>query len=89
MTLAVMANLPRYRVTAFADLTGVTVKALRHYDRLGLLRPARTNAGHRLYAMTDLARIRQIVALRFLGIPLKQIRLAVGNEAVRGFALRH
>jgi DNA-binding transcriptional MerR regulator len=63
-----------FRVREFAELAGVTVKALHHYDRLGLLRAARNRAGYRVYASSDLARLEQIVALRFLGIPLKEIR---------------
>ena len=63
-----------YRVQDFAKLAGVTVRALHHYDRLGLLKPNRTEAGYRLYHLRDLERLEQIVALKFLGIPLKQIR---------------
>lgn len=63
-----------YRVREFAELAGVTVRALHHYDRLGLLKPTRTRAGYRLYSLRDLERLEQIVALKFLGIPLKQIR---------------
>ena len=63
-----------YRVHDFAKLARVTVRALHHYDRLGLLRPNRTEAGYRLYYLRDLERLEQIVALKFLGIPLKQIR---------------
>src|SRR5262245_48021835 len=63
-----------YRVHAFARLAGVTVKALHHYDRLGLLRPKRTAAGYRIYAESDLVRLEQIVALKFLGFPLKRSR---------------
>ncbi|HWF46845.1 MAG TPA: MerR family transcriptional regulator, partial [Bryobacteraceae bacterium] len=57
----------------FAELAGVTVRALHHYDRLGLLRPRRTNAGYRRYSLGDLERLEQIVALKFLGFPLKHI----------------
>lgn len=57
----------------FAELAGVTVRALHHYDRLRLLRPRRTSAGYRLYVMRDLERLEQIVALKFLGIPLQRI----------------
>jgi len=63
-----------YHVQEFAKLAGVTVRALHHYDRLGLLKPDRTEAGYRLYYLRDLERLEQIVALKFLGIPLKQIR---------------
>jgi MerR family transcriptional regulator, thiopeptide resistance regulator len=64
---------PVYHVREFAQLAGVTVRALHHYDRLGLLKPSRTQAGYRLYSVRDLERLEQIVALKFLGIPLKQI----------------
>ncbi len=63
-----------YRVHQFAQLAGVTVKALRHYDRLGLLRPARSDAGYRLYQQADLARLQQIIALKSIGLPLAHIR---------------
>jgi MerR family transcriptional regulator, thiopeptide resistance regulator len=78
-----------YRIHEFAQLAGVTVKALHHYDRLGLLRPRRSGAGYRLYVEHDLARLEQIVALKFLGLPLKQIKILLdrGNpqlpEALR------
>jgi DNA-binding transcriptional MerR regulator len=70
-----------YHVQEFAELAGVTVRALHHYDRLGLLKPRRTQAGYRLYGLRDLERLEQIVALKFLGIPLKQIRTLFSREA--------
>ncbi len=63
-----------YRVQEFAKMVGVTVRTLHHYDRMGLLRPNRTVSGYRLYSMRDLERLEQIVALKYLGIPLKQVR---------------
>jgi DNA-binding transcriptional MerR regulator/uncharacterized damage-inducible protein DinB len=62
-----------YKVHEFAKLASVTVKALHHYDRLGLLQPGRTEAGYRVYFERDLETLEQIVALKFLGIPLKKI----------------
>ena len=64
----------RYQVQEFAALAGVTVRTLHHYDRLALLRPKRTDAGYRLYGIRDLERLEQIVALKFLGLPLKRIK---------------
>jgi len=69
-----------YRVHQFAVLAGVTVKALRHYDRLGLLTPVRSEAGYRLYQATDLARLQQIVALKSVGLPLKHIRTLLDRD---------
>jgi len=62
-----------YRITAFAALTGVTPRALRHYDRLGLLKPKRSTAGYRIYSEGDFETLEEIVALKFIGVPLKQI----------------
>jgi len=70
----------RYKVQEFAELSGVTVRTLHHYDRLALLRPSRTDAGYRLYGDGDLARLEQIVALKFLGLPLKQIKVLLERD---------
>jgi DNA-binding transcriptional MerR regulator len=69
-----------YRVQDFAELAGVTVRALHHYDRLALLQPKRTGAGYRLYCLRDLERLEQIVALKFLGLSLKQIKTLLDRE---------
>ena len=58
------------------------MKALHHYDRLGLLKPQRTAAGYRLYAERDMERLEQILALKFLGLPLKQIKVVLERTAL-------
>ena len=64
-----------FKTQEFAKLAGVTVRALHHYDRLGLLKPKqRSQSGYRLYSERDFGRLEQIVVLKFLGMPLKQIR---------------
>ena len=63
-----------HRAHEFARLAGVTVRALHHYDRIGLLKAQRNDSGHRLYSAGDLERLEQIAALKFLGIPLKEIK---------------
>lgn len=63
-----------YLIKEFAALTGTTVRALHYYDRLGLLRPSgRRPNGYRVYTQADLLRLEQIVALKFLGLPLREI----------------
>ena len=63
-----------YRVGEVAALTGVTVRTLHHYDRIGLLRPSgHTEGGHRLYAEADLLTLQQVLTLRYLGFSLGQI----------------
>jgi DNA-binding transcriptional MerR regulator len=72
-----------YQPHEFAQRAGVTVRALHHYDRLGLLKPsARTAAGYRVYSDRDLIRLEQIVALKFIGFPLSQIRDLLNRKAV-------
>ena len=57
-----------------AGLAGVTVRALHHYDELGLLTPSgRSEAGYRLYSYEDLARLREILIWRALGFSLTDI----------------
>jgi DNA-binding transcriptional MerR regulator len=63
------------RAKEFAEKCGVTVRTLHFYDRLGLLVPtARTESGYRLYGESDLERLEQILALRFVGLGLDQIK---------------
>ncbi len=70
-----------YQARDFAEKAGVTVRALHHYDHLGLLKPTRrTQAGYRLYAEQDFARLQQIVTLKFLGMSLKQIKQLLQQE---------
>src|SRR6478735_6327666 len=77
-----------FQIQEFADLAGVTVKALHHYDRLELLRPSRTAAGYRVYRESDLTILEQIIALQFLGLPLKQIREVLARTERLPEALR-
>src|SRR5436190_6523465 len=71
-----------YKTKDFAALANVTVKALRHYERLGLLKPWRTRAGHRRYTQDDLGRIEAIGALKFVGFSLDQARSILSRPAV-------
>ena len=72
-----------YQASEFAKLTGVTVRTLHHYDRLGLLRPTgRTLAGYRLYGEGDFARLQQVLTLKFIGLPLKKIKALLEQKAL-------
>jgi DNA-binding transcriptional MerR regulator len=72
----------RYKAREFAQLSGVTVRALHHYDRLGLLRPKRTHNGYRAYGEQDLERLEQIVALKFVGLPLRRIKALLDRDGL-------
>lgn len=63
-----------YTVGAVARITRLSVRALHHYDEIGLVRPSRrTRAGYRLYTDSDLDRLQQVLLLRALGLRLDDI----------------
>ena len=67
-------NEPNLTVGALAELVGVTVRTLHHYDEIGLLAPSeRTHAGHRRYNDADLDRLQQVLFYRELGFPLDEV----------------
>jgi MerR family transcriptional regulator, thiopeptide resistance regulator len=66
---------PPWKVGELARRTGVSVRALHHYDEIGLLSPSqRSEAGYRLYTEIDVARLQQIRSLRALGFSLEEAR---------------
>lgn len=70
-----------WRVGELATATGLSVRALHHYDEIGLLRPSeRTPAGHRLYSGADVRRLHRIVALRGFGLSLAEVGQVLDGE---------
>ncbi len=62
-------------VNEVSKLTGVSIRTLQYYDRIGLLRPAAyTEAGYRLYDDANLEQLQQILLFRELEFPLKEIK---------------
>jgi MerR family transcriptional regulator, thiopeptide resistance regulator len=75
-----MARQRTYLVKEVAEMAGVSVRTLHHYDELRLLSPgARTDAGYRLYAEPDLLRLQQILLGREQGLSLEEIRRALDD----------
>lgn len=72
---------PRLNASAAAAQLGVSVKALRLYERHGLVTPERTPAGYRAYGPDDLARAADIAALRALGLSLAQVASVLDGDA--------
>jgi DNA-binding transcriptional MerR regulator len=71
-----------YQVKEVAEVSGVSVRALHHYDAIGLLTPrARSAAGYRLYDEEDLLRLQQILIGRELGLSLEAIRRSLDDPA--------
>ena len=66
----------------FAEATGLTVKALRHYDEIGLLRPAHVDPdnGYRYYDAAQIESAVVIRRLRALELPLDDSRKLVGSD---------
>lgn len=64
-----------FKVKEVAELAGISVRTLHHYDEIGLLHPEEaTESGYRLYSDRNLAALQQILFFRELGFPLKQIK---------------
>jgi DNA-binding transcriptional MerR regulator len=72
----------QYTIGELAKLSGLTVRALHHYEQLGLLAPSgRTDAGYRLYTEADVPVLHRILAYQQMGLPLKQIGPLLGADA--------
>lgn len=72
------------KIGELASRAGLTVRALHHYDSIGLLCPsARTDAGYRLYNRDDVARLHQIQALRRFGVALSDIGSLLADPGSR------
>ena len=71
----------QWRIGEVAKATGLTVRALHHYDEIGLLVPSdRSGAGYRLYSDADIRRLYRIRALRGVGFTLDEIGGALLRE---------
>lgn len=76
------ADAPCLRVGEVAKLARVSVRALHHYDHLGLLSPSgRSESGYRLYTPKDLERLQHVLFYRELGFALDEIRDLMADPA--------
>jgi DNA-binding transcriptional MerR regulator len=72
-----------YTVGVAAETTGVSVRTLHHYDRIGLVRPSRRSpAGYRLYTDADLSLLQRVVFYRELGLDLADIAEVVADPEI-------
>ena len=82
-----------YGISVAADLVGTGVQNLRVYERRGLVEPARTDGGTRLYSDQDVERLRRIALLLGEGLNLAGIAMVLDLEAdnarLRARAGRH
>ncbi|MEO7026146.1 MAG: MerR family transcriptional regulator [Caulobacteraceae bacterium] len=66
-----------------ARASGVTVRALRVYEQRGLVRPIKSGAGWRAYGPEALGRLHQVLALKRLGLSLKQIAVLMSGRLAK------
>ena len=70
-----------YKVSELANLAGVTPRALRYYDRIGLLKPLYVDEnGYRFYGKQEVDKLQQILLFRELEVPLDEIRIILGSD---------
>ena len=69
-----------YTTKQLADLAGVSVRTLRHYDRIGLLVPNRRDNGFRAYSPAEVERLQQVLLLRDSGMALADIRRTLDSS---------
>ncbi|MGE7767332.1 MerR family transcriptional regulator [Peribacillus sp. NPDC096540] len=73
-------NKKTWKIGELAKQTGLTVRMLHYYDKIGLFSPSQTSdKGHRIYTETDIAKLQQIMSLKQLGFALKEIKEMIGN----------
>ena len=69
-----------YQIKEAAELSGVSVKTLYHYDKIGLLVPVKSENGYRTYSQEDLERLQVILYYKYLGFSLDQIAELLAEE---------
>ncbi|HXW52711.1 MAG TPA: MerR family transcriptional regulator, partial [Myxococcota bacterium] len=70
-----------WQIKEMSEKTGISERMLRHFDKLGLVRPSRRASNlYRSYSEQDLAVLQQIVALRYFGFSLKEIKAMLQKD---------
>ena len=69
-----------YMIKKASEISGVSVRILHHYDEIGLLSPQKSENGYRYYTEEDLAYLQTILFYKYLGFPLKKIKLLMAKD---------
>lgn len=70
------------KIGDIAQETGLSVRALRHYEEVGLLSPARGEGDQRVYSLGDLTRLQNILFLKQMGLSLDEIRASLARPSL-------
>jgi DNA-binding transcriptional MerR regulator len=66
----------------FASMAGTTLRTLRYYDTIGLLKPSKYDTfGRRFYSKKDFGRLQKILTLKFIGLSLDEIENIIKKDA--------
>jgi DNA-binding transcriptional MerR regulator len=78
-------HITMYKIGMFSKMNKITIKALRHYDEIGLLKPTHIEqfTGYRYYTSDQLPVLHKILALRDMGFTLEEIKLVQGGCSER------
>ncbi|WP_144499776.1 MerR family transcriptional regulator [Bacillus sp. FDAARGOS_235] len=78
-----MGNDLSFSIGKFSKETGVSIRTLHYYDEIGLLKAQKDlSSGHRLYGENHIVKLQKILALKFLGYNLEEIRLMLTNTSL-------
>lgn len=80
-----------WQIKELSNITGVSVRTLHHYDRIDLLKPSVRQAnGYRLYTKNDLIKLQQIIALKFFGFTLSEIKALpnIKKDMIQHFSMQ-
>ena len=69
-----------YLIKEVSEMSGVSVRTLHHYDEIGLLSPQKKENGYRYYSEEDISFLQMILFYKYLGFPLKKIKLLLKEE---------
>ncbi|WP_239644596.1 MerR family transcriptional regulator [Enterococcus crotali] len=71
-----------FKISEFSKLTNISPRMLRHYDKLNLLKPKiiQTDNNYRYYTPEQITQVNQILSLKNIGIPLKEIKTFLDGD---------
>lgn len=76
----VLGGYTMYLIKEVSEMSGVSVRTLHHYDEIGLLSPQKKENGYRYYSEEDISFLQMILFYKYLGFPLKKIKLLLKEE---------